>query len=43
MGDVLPADEAAMLTVFKGLCALDASFRDGLEMLPRLDVGMGVA
>jgi hypothetical protein len=36
-GDMLPADEAAMLTVFKGLCAFDVATRDGLEMLPELD------
>jgi hypothetical protein len=36
-GDMLQADEAAMRTVFKGLCALDVARRDGLEMLAELD------
>jgi hypothetical protein len=34
---MLSADEAAMLTVFKGLCALDVAITQGLELLPELD------
>jgi hypothetical protein len=37
VGDILPEGEAAMLAVFKGLCALDVAIRDGLELLPELD------
>jgi hypothetical protein len=36
MGDMLPAEEADMLGLFAGLCALDVATRDGLEMLPEL-------
>jgi hypothetical protein len=34
---MLPEDEAAMLTVFKGLCALDVAISEGLGLLPELD------
>jgi hypothetical protein len=36
MGDLLPAEEADMLTVWVGLCRLDVALRDGLEMMPEL-------
>ena len=34
---MLPEAEAAMLTVFKGLCAFDVANMQGLELLPQLD------
>jgi hypothetical protein len=34
---MLPAEDADDLTLFAFLCALDVSFRDGLETVPELD------
>jgi hypothetical protein len=34
LGDMLSADEADMLTVWAGLCAMYVATRDGLELLP---------
>jgi hypothetical protein len=36
-GDMLTADEADVLTLFAGLCALSVAIRDGVEIIPELD------
>jgi hypothetical protein len=36
-GDMLPVDEADVLTLWAGLCAMYMATRDGLELLPELD------
>jgi hypothetical protein len=37
-GEILPAAEAHVLTLLAWLCELDVAFRDGLEVLPDLDL-----
>ena len=36
-GDLLTANEVAILTLYAGLCALDVSIQRGLEVFPELD------